>query len=49
VLVARRGTFLGTILIADNLRNEAITAVQDLKHMGLRMLLISVFWTEPQF
>ena len=41
VLVARRGTFLGTILIADNLRNEAITAVQDLKHMGLRILLLT--------
>jgi heavy metal translocating P-type ATPase len=27
VLVARRGSFLGTILIADNLRTEAVTAV----------------------
>jgi hypothetical protein len=35
VLVARRGSFSGTILIADNLRTEAVTAVHDLKHMGL--------------
>jgi len=41
VLVARRGSFLGAILIADNLRTEAVTAVQDLKHMGLRILLLT--------
>ena len=41
VLVARRGSFLGTILIADNLRTEAVTAVHDLKHMGLRILLLT--------
>jgi len=41
VLVARRGSFLGTILIADNLRTEAVTAVQDLKRMGLRILLLT--------
>jgi heavy metal translocating P-type ATPase len=41
VLVARRGSFLGTILIADNLRTEAVTAVQDLKRMGLKILLLT--------
>ncbi len=41
VLVARRGSFLGTILIADNLRTEAVTAVQDLKQMGLKILLLT--------
>jgi heavy metal translocating P-type ATPase len=41
VLVARCGLFLGTILIADNLRTEAVTAVQDLKHMGLSILLLT--------
>jgi P-type E1-E2 ATPase len=41
VLVARRGSFSGTILIADNLRTEAVTAVHDLKHMGLRILLLT--------
>jgi len=41
VLVARRGSFLGTILIADNLRTEAVTAVQDLKRMGLTILLLT--------
>ena len=41
VLVARRGSFLGTILIADNLRTEAVTAVQDLKQMGLSILLLT--------
>ena len=41
VLVARRGAFLGTILIADNLRPEAAVAVRDLQKMGLKIVLLT--------
>lgn len=41
VLVARRGAFLGTILIADNLRPEAAAAVRDLQKMGLKIVLLT--------
>jgi heavy metal translocating P-type ATPase len=41
VLVAQRGAFLGTILIADNLRPEAAEAVQGLKTMGLQIVLLT--------
>ena len=41
VLVARRGAFLGTILIADNLRPEAALAVRDLQQMGLKIVLLT--------
>ena len=41
VFVARRGAFLGTILLADNLRPEAAVAVRDLHHMGLKIVLLT--------
>ena len=41
VLVARRGSFLGTILIADHLRTEAVAAVAELKRLGLRIVLLT--------
>lgn len=41
VLVAQRGAFQGTILIADKLRPEAADAVQDLKTMGLKLILLT--------
>ena len=41
VLVARRGAFLGTILIADHLRPEAAVAVRDLQKMGLKIVLLT--------
>jgi Cu+-exporting ATPase len=41
VLVAQRGVFLGTILVADNLRPEAAVAVRDLTTMGLKIVLLT--------
>jgi Cd2+/Zn2+-exporting ATPase/Cu+-exporting ATPase len=41
VLVARGGTFLGTLWVADNLRPEAKEAVQALKAMRLRTVLLT--------
>jgi heavy metal translocating P-type ATPase len=41
VLVARRGSLLGWILIADTVRPEAREAVQSLKSMNLRTVLLT--------
>jgi P-type Cu+ transporter len=41
VLVARRGKFLGTLWVADNLRPEAKEAVQALKAMRLKTILLT--------
>lgn len=41
VFEARRGEFLGTIKVADMLRPEATKAVQALKSMGLRTVLLT--------
>ena len=41
VLVARNGTLLGAIRIADVLRPEAVKAVADLRAMGLRTILLT--------
>jgi heavy metal translocating P-type ATPase len=41
VLVARGGQFLGTLKVADMLRPEATKAIQDLKSMGLRTVLLT--------
>jgi heavy metal translocating P-type ATPase len=41
VLVARRGKFLGMLAVADRLRPEAKEAIQALKSMGLRTVLLT--------
>lgn len=41
VLVARNQRYLGSIQIADTLRPEAITAVERLKEMGLKTILLT--------
>jgi P-type E1-E2 ATPase len=41
VLVARGGRLLGSIYVADLLRPEAKTAIQNLKSMGLRTILLT--------
>jgi heavy metal translocating P-type ATPase len=41
VFVARGGQFLGTILVADTLRPEARQAIDALKSMGLRTVLLT--------
>jgi heavy metal translocating P-type ATPase len=41
VLVARRGIFLGSILIADSVRAEAPDAIRALRHMGIRTVLLT--------
>ncbi|MGA8767703.1 MAG: cation-translocating P-type ATPase [Candidatus Acidiferrales bacterium] len=41
VLVTRGGHLLGSIHVADLLRPEAKTAIQDLKSMGLRTILLT--------
>src|SRR6202166_421219 len=41
IFVAREGKFLGTLVIADMLRPEATKAIQDLKSMGLKTILLT--------
>jgi Cd2+/Zn2+-exporting ATPase/Cu+-exporting ATPase len=41
VSVARKGKFLGTLVVADRLRPEAIESIQSLKCMGLRTVLLT--------
>jgi heavy metal translocating P-type ATPase len=41
VFVARDGQFLGTLAVADTLRPEATKAIQDLKAMGLKTVLLT--------
>ena len=41
VLVARGGRFLGVIRIADTLRPEAIEAIDSLRSMGIRTMLLT--------
>jgi Cd2+/Zn2+-exporting ATPase/Cu+-exporting ATPase len=41
IFVARDGRFLGTLQIADRLRPEAKAAIQSLKSMGLRTVLLT--------
>jgi Cd2+/Zn2+-exporting ATPase/Cu+-exporting ATPase len=41
VFVAREGTFLGTLAVADMLRPEATKAIQDLKSMGFKTVLLT--------
>jgi heavy metal translocating P-type ATPase len=41
IFVAREGTFLGSLVIADMLRPEATKAIQDLKSMGLKTVLLT--------
>jgi copper-(or silver)-translocating P-type ATPase/heavy metal-(Cd/Co/Hg/Pb/Zn)-translocating P-type ATPase len=41
ILVAQEGKFLGTLLVADTLRLEATKAIQDLKAMGLKTVLLT--------
>ena len=41
ILVARGGKFLGTLKVADMLRPEARKAIQNLKSMGLRTVLLT--------
>jgi heavy metal translocating P-type ATPase len=41
VVVARDGLFLGTILIADTVRAEARPAIQQLRHAGIRTVLLT--------
>jgi heavy metal translocating P-type ATPase len=41
VFVARDGNFLGTLGVADALRPEATKAIQDLKSMGLKTVLLT--------
>ena len=41
VLVARGGQFLGTLRVADMLRPEANRAIQSLKSMGIRIVLLT--------
>jgi Cd2+/Zn2+-exporting ATPase/Cu+-exporting ATPase len=41
VFVARKGKFLGTMIVADRLRPEAKQAIQSLKAMGLKTILLT--------
>ena len=41
VFVARDGKFLGTLVVADKLRPEATKAIEDLKAMGLKTVLLT--------
>jgi heavy metal translocating P-type ATPase len=41
IFVAEEGKFLGSLVIADMLRPEATKAVQDLKSMGLKTVLLT--------
>jgi heavy metal translocating P-type ATPase len=41
IFVARGGRFLGTLVVADMLRPEATKAIQDLKVMGLKTVLLT--------
>jgi heavy metal translocating P-type ATPase len=41
IFVARDGKFLGTLVVADTLRPEANKAIQDLKAMGLKTVLLT--------
>jgi Cd2+/Zn2+-exporting ATPase/Cu+-exporting ATPase len=41
IFVARGGRFLGTLVVADMLRPEATKAIQDLKTMGMRTVLLT--------
>jgi len=41
VFVARKGQFLGTLVVADRLRPEAKQAIQSLRSMGLRTVLLT--------
>src|ERR1700680_2895162 len=41
IFVAREGRFLGTLVVADMLRPEATKAIQDLKSMGLKTVLLT--------
>ena len=41
IFVARQGKFLGTLVVADTLRPEATKAIQDLKSMGLKTVLLT--------
>jgi heavy metal translocating P-type ATPase len=41
IFVARQGRFLGTLVVADRLRAEATKAIQDLKAMGLKTVLLT--------
>jgi len=41
ILVAQEGKFLGTLVVADTLRPEATKAIQDLKSMGLKTVLLT--------
>ncbi|HTT24942.1 MAG TPA: cation-translocating P-type ATPase [Candidatus Sulfotelmatobacter sp.] len=41
IFVAREGRLLGTLVIADMLRPEATKAIQDLKSMGLKTVLLT--------
>jgi heavy metal translocating P-type ATPase len=41
IFVAREDQFLGTLVVADMLRPEATKAIQDLKSMGLKTVLLT--------
>jgi len=41
IFVAREGRLLGTLVVADMLRPEATKAIQDLKSMGLKTVLLT--------
>jgi Cd2+/Zn2+-exporting ATPase/Cu+-exporting ATPase len=41
IVVARNGRMLGTIFVADTVRPEARESVQDLRHMGIRTVLLT--------
>jgi heavy metal translocating P-type ATPase len=41
VFVAQDGQFMGTLVVADMLRPEATKAIQDLKSMGLKTVLLT--------
>jgi heavy metal translocating P-type ATPase len=41
IFVSREGRFLGTLVVADTLRPEATKAIQDLKSMGLKTVLLT--------
>jgi heavy metal translocating P-type ATPase len=41
IFVARAGQFLGTLQVADTLRPEAIGAIQSLRSMGMRTVLLT--------
>jgi len=41
IFVAQEGKFLGTLIVTDMLRPEATKAIQDLKSMGLKTVLLT--------